>query len=85
VVDVISGAECLEVFASLAQSLAGEHLDLGPQAFGYTAVSLWESWPASARGTTPLQSRLLEGRTRARLLLSARDDLQARSSRRFPQ
>jgi betaine-aldehyde dehydrogenase len=36
VVDVISGAECLEYFASLAQSLSGEHLDLGPQAFGYT-------------------------------------------------
>lgn len=36
VVDVISGAECLEYFAALAQSAAGEHLDLGPQAFGYT-------------------------------------------------
>jgi betaine-aldehyde dehydrogenase len=36
VVDVISGAECLEYFASLAQSLSGEHIDLGPQAFGYT-------------------------------------------------
>jgi betaine-aldehyde dehydrogenase len=36
VVDVISGAECLEYFAALAQSLAGEHIDLGPQAFGYT-------------------------------------------------
>jgi betaine-aldehyde dehydrogenase len=36
VVDVISGAECLEYFASLAQSLAGEHIDLGAQAFGYT-------------------------------------------------
>jgi len=36
VVDVVSGAECLEYFASLAQSLAGEHLDLGPHAFGYT-------------------------------------------------
>jgi len=36
VVDVISGAECLEYFASLAQSLAGEHIDLGPQGFGYT-------------------------------------------------
>jgi betaine-aldehyde dehydrogenase len=35
-VDVISGADCLEYFASLAQSLAGEHIDLGPQAFGYT-------------------------------------------------
>ena len=36
VVDVVSGAECLEYFASLAQSLSGEHLDLGRQAFGYT-------------------------------------------------
>jgi betaine-aldehyde dehydrogenase len=36
VVDVISGAECIEYFASLAQSLAGEHIDLGKQAFGYT-------------------------------------------------
>ena len=36
VVDVISGAECLEYFAALAQSLSGEHIDLGRQAFGYT-------------------------------------------------
>jgi len=36
VVDVISGAECLEYFAALAQSAAGEHIDLGPAAFGYT-------------------------------------------------
>jgi betaine-aldehyde dehydrogenase len=36
IVDVTSGAECLEYFASLAQSLAGEHIDLGGQAFGYT-------------------------------------------------
>jgi betaine-aldehyde dehydrogenase len=36
VVDVISGADCLEYFASLAQSLSGEHVDLGSQAFGYT-------------------------------------------------
>jgi betaine-aldehyde dehydrogenase len=35
-VDVLSGAECLEYYAGLAASLAGEHLDLGPQAFGYT-------------------------------------------------
>ena len=35
-VDVLSGAECFEYFASLAQSLSGEHIDLGPQAFGYT-------------------------------------------------
>jgi betaine-aldehyde dehydrogenase len=36
VVDVISGAECLEYFAGQAPSLAGEHVDLGPTAFGYT-------------------------------------------------
>jgi len=36
VVDVASGAECLEYFAGLAQSLSGEHIDLGPLAFGYT-------------------------------------------------
>jgi betaine-aldehyde dehydrogenase len=36
VVDVISGAECIEYFASLAQSIAGEHIDLGKAAFGYT-------------------------------------------------
>ena len=35
-VDVVSGADCLEYFAGLAASLSGEHLDLGPQAFGYT-------------------------------------------------
>ncbi len=35
-VDVASGADCLEYFAGLAASLAGEYLDLGPQAFGYT-------------------------------------------------
>ena len=36
VVDVISGAECLEYFAGIAPAVAGEHLDLGPSAFGYT-------------------------------------------------
>jgi betaine-aldehyde dehydrogenase len=36
VVDVISGAECIEYFASVAQSLSGEHIDLGQHAFGYT-------------------------------------------------
>jgi betaine-aldehyde dehydrogenase len=36
VVDVVSGAECIEYFAALAQSLSGEHIDLGPAAFGYT-------------------------------------------------
>jgi betaine-aldehyde dehydrogenase len=36
VVDVLSGAECLEYYAGLAAGLSGEHLDLGAQAFGYT-------------------------------------------------
>ena len=36
VVDVASGADCFEYFAGLVQSLSGEHIDLGPQAFGYT-------------------------------------------------
>ncbi len=36
VVDVLSGAECFEYYAGLAAGLAGEHLDLGPKAFGYT-------------------------------------------------
>ena len=35
-VDVISGAECFEYYAGIAASLSGEHVDLGPQAFGYT-------------------------------------------------
>jgi len=36
VVDVASGADCFEYFAGLVQSLSGEHINLGPQAFGYT-------------------------------------------------
>lgn len=36
VVDVLSGADCLDYFAGLAPTLAGEHVDLGPEAFGYT-------------------------------------------------
>jgi betaine-aldehyde dehydrogenase len=36
VVDVASGADCFEYFAGIAQSLSGEHIDLGRQAFGYT-------------------------------------------------
>jgi len=35
-VDVLSGAECLEYYAGLAAGIAGEHLNLGPAAFGYT-------------------------------------------------
>jgi len=36
VVDVASGADCFEYFAGVAQGLSGDHIDLGPQAFGYT-------------------------------------------------
>jgi betaine-aldehyde dehydrogenase len=35
-VDVDSGADCLEYFAGIAASVAGEHVDLGGQAFFYT-------------------------------------------------
>ncbi|CAM5775843.1 NAD/NADP-dependent betaine aldehyde dehydrogenase [Labrys miyagiensis] len=35
-VDVLSGADCLEYFAGIAATLTGEHVDLGPAAFGYT-------------------------------------------------
>ena len=35
-VDVLSGADCLEYFGGVAATISGEHIDLGPQAFGYT-------------------------------------------------
>jgi betaine-aldehyde dehydrogenase len=35
-VDVLSGADCLEYYAGVAATIAGEHIDLGPSAFGYT-------------------------------------------------
>jgi len=36
IVDILSGADCLEYFAGIAATLTGEHVDLGPSAFGYT-------------------------------------------------
>ena len=36
VVDVVSGIDCLEYFAGIAPTLAGEHIDLGTAGFGYT-------------------------------------------------
>ncbi|HQS10442.1 MAG TPA: betaine-aldehyde dehydrogenase, partial [Xanthobacteraceae bacterium] len=36
VVDILSGADCLEYFAGVAPTITGDHLDLGPEAFGYT-------------------------------------------------
>ncbi|WP_293940353.1 betaine-aldehyde dehydrogenase [Sphingomonas sp.] len=35
-VDVLSGADCIEYFAGIARTIAGEQVDLGPGAFGYT-------------------------------------------------
>ena len=35
-VDVLSGADCIDYFAGLARTVAGEHIDFGPGAFGYT-------------------------------------------------
>lgn len=35
-VDIVSGTDCLEYFAGVAPTIAGQHLDLGPGAFGYT-------------------------------------------------
>ncbi len=35
-VDVLSGADCFDYFASVAATLTGEQIDLGPSAFGYT-------------------------------------------------
>ncbi len=35
-VDVLSGADCIEYYAGLARTIAGEHHDLGTGAFGYT-------------------------------------------------
>lgn len=36
VVDIVSGVECFEYFASMATGAAGEHIDLGTAGFGYT-------------------------------------------------
>ncbi len=35
-VDVVSGADCIEYYAGLARTIAGEHIDFGDAAFGYT-------------------------------------------------
>lgn len=35
-VDVLSGADCIDYYAGLARTIAGEHHDLGTGAFGYT-------------------------------------------------
>ena len=75
-VDAISGAECLEYFAALAQSASGEHIDLGPAAFGYTRR---EALGITAGIGCELSAadRVLEVGARARLRQC--DDLQAAS------
>jgi len=35
-VDVLSGADCFDYFASAAATMTGDQIDLGPSAFGYT-------------------------------------------------
>ncbi len=35
-VDILSGADCLSYYAGVARTIAGDHVDLGPGAFGYT-------------------------------------------------
>lgn len=35
VVDILSGADCLDYYAGIAATLTGEQVDLGPNAFGY--------------------------------------------------
>ncbi len=35
-VDVLSGADCISYYSGIARTIAGEHVDLGPGAFGYT-------------------------------------------------
>ena len=35
-VDVVSGADCIEYYAGLARTIAGEHINFGLGAFGYT-------------------------------------------------
>src|SRR5207253_2112387 len=77
VVDVLSGAECLEYYAGLAAGLAGEHIDLGPRAFGYTrreplgvvgGIGAW-SYPLriACRHVAPARRRVAEaGDPRAR-------------------
>lgn len=36
VVDVVSGADCIEYYAGMAATLTGQHIPLGAQAFAYT-------------------------------------------------
>ena len=74
VVDVISGAECLEYFAALAQSAGGEHIDLGPAGIRLHAPRAARRGRRHRRLELPAADRLLEVGSGARL--RQRDDLQ---------
>ena len=75
-VDVLSGAECLEYYAGLAAGIAGEHLDLGPAAFGYTRREPLGRGRRHRRLELSAADRLLEVGAGARV--RQRHDVQAR-------
>jgi hypothetical protein len=62
---VLSGADCIEYYAGLAASLAGEHHVL-KNAFAYTRREPLGCASASARGTTRSRSRAGSRRRRSR-------------------
>ena len=72
----ISGADCFEYFAGLAQSLSGEHIDLGPAGLRLYAARAAGRRRRHRRLELSAADRLLEGRAGARLRQC--HDLQAR-------
>ena len=76
VVDVVSGADCFEYFAGLAQTLSGEHIDLGPPGLRLYAARAAGRRRRHRRLELSVADRLLEGGAGARLRQC--HDLQAR-------
>ncbi len=58
-VDVISGAECLEYFAGAAPTITGEHIDLGAN-FAYTRRGTARGHGGHRSVELPAPDRLLE-------------------------
>ena len=75
VVDVVSGAECFEYFAALAQSLSGEHIDLGIPGLRLHAPRAARRRGGNRRVELSAANRLLEVGAGARVRQC--DDLQA--------